>query len=103
MNNREPTYDEISRKVLLKAKEMPCTDFGRRPCQILGVCFEPERDEWYAAAEVDDFPLPYYFRIRRPAGEKIEELIIGLVDYFVAGSAAPYTTWINPDYASFSN
>lgn len=99
---RGPTYDEIGRAVLLQMKKMTITNFGHSPYRLLGVCFAAERNKWYATAEVNGHPHPYYFEIRPPAGENKDGFDIKLVDYFVAGPSAPYTTWVNPDYVPFA-
>ena len=102
MNCGQLTYTDVSRAVLLKMRGLACTGYGLRPSQVVGIYYKPERDDWYATVEIYGDLQPLCFKVKRGSAEKPGEIGVELINFFVPGPSAPYTTWINPDYVPFA-
>ena len=97
------TFEQVFEAVENTVKLHPCSDFGNRPYQIIGICYDSDRSIWYSAVEIKGQNNFVYFRINDQNGGNNKKLHLEKIDYYVPGSFAPYTTWINPNYTPFSD
>ncbi|CAN2042225.1 hypothetical protein GMMP15_730040 [Candidatus Magnetomoraceae bacterium gMMP-15] len=90
--------EQVKKAIEVTIKNHGYTDYGKKPCQLIGFYFEQDISKWYGIVSVKGVEDPVIYEIEdsKPDLENKHGKMVSNYNWHNRGSV-----WINPNYKPF--